>query len=154
MNLHALVRGVIATVNPDTTITLKRSAGYTTGANGKQAPLFASPVSGPAQIQPMGKGDLRHMNDLNITGIFRKVYLYGHWMGSIRADKVGGDVLSFPLTPGPNVESSFAFLAPKLIDGLFYLAPQFASISNSKDWKVVDVLETWPGWCCVAVVMQ
>lgn len=126
MNLHALVRGAVTAINPDTTIPLKRSTGYTTGANGKQVPTYATPVSGPAQIQAMGKGDLRHMNDLNITGIFRKVFLYGHWMGVVRADQTGGDILSFPQAPG----------------------------GTARDWKIVDVMESWADWCCVVVVLQ
>lgn len=126
MNLHAMVRGVISTVNPDTTITLKRSTGYTTGANGKQVASYADPVSGPAQIQAMGGGDLKHMNDLNITGVMRKVYLYGNWMGVVRADKTGGDILTFPQVPG----------------------------ATPQDWKIVNVFETWPDWCAVGVVLQ
>lgn len=126
MNLHGMVRGVIPMVNPDQTITLQRSTGYTTAPNGKQSPSFDAPVSGRAQIQPMGRGDLRHMAELNITGVFRTVYLYGHWMGVVRADKTGGDVLSFPQAPGFPVAQ----------------------------WKIVDVAETWADWCRVSVVLQ
>lgn len=126
MNLHAMVRGAITTVNPDVTISLKRASGYTTGSNGKQVATYAGTVSGPAQIQAMDKGGLRHMNELNITGIVRKVYLYGNWMGVIRTDKTGGDVLTFAQIPGGAAE----------------------------DWKIVTVFETWPDWCCVGVVLQ
>lgn len=126
MNLHALVRGTITAINPDTIIPLKRSTGYTTGANGKQVATYADPVSGPAQIQAMSSGDLRHMNDLNITGIMRKVYLYGNWMGVVRADQTGGDILTFPQVPG----------------------------AAAQDWKITNVFETWPDWCAVGVVLQ
>lgn len=153
MNLHGLVRGVIAAVNPDTYITIKRNIGYTTSANGKQAPTYADPVTAPAKIQPMGKGDLRHMAELNITGIFRKVYLYGQWMGVVRSGKTGGDMMTFPLTPGAQVES-LPYLAPPQVSGYAYLAAGFTTGSQLNDWKVVDVLETWPDWCAVAVVLQ
>lgn len=126
MNLHAMVRGVITAVNPDQTISLKRSSGYTTGSNGKQVASYDATVSGPAQIQALSGGDLKHMNDLNITGIMRKVYLYGNWMGVIRADKTGGDVLTFPQVPA----------------------------STAQDWKIISVFETWPDWCAVGVVLQ
>jgi hypothetical protein len=126
MNLHALVRGTITAINPDRTISLKRSNGYTTSANGKQVPTYAATVSGVAQIQALSGGDLRHMNNLNITGIMRKVYLYGNWMGIIRTDKTGGDVLTFPQVPG----------------------------GADQDWNVVSVFETWDTWCAVGVVLQ
>jgi hypothetical protein len=126
MNLHGIVRGVITAVNPDVVITLKRSNGYTTALNGKQTPLYDAPVTGPAQIQPMGKSDLRHMAELNIQGVFRTVYLYGNWFGIVRADKTGGDVLTFWQATG----------------------------RPASDWKIVDVPEIWPDWCRVSVVMQ
>lgn len=126
MNLHAMVRGVITAINPDLTITLKHSSGYTTGSNGKQVATYAAPVSGPAQIQALDAGALKHMNDLNIQGVMRKVYLYGNWVGVVRTDKTGGDVLSFAQIPGGTVE----------------------------DWKIVTVFETWDTWCAVGVVLQ
>ncbi len=126
MNLHALVRGTVTKINPDIQITLAKSTGYATGANGKQTPTFAPPVVGRGQVQAMDAGTQKHLNNMNISGIMRKVYLYGNWMGVVRGDKTGGDMLSFPQVPGGAVES----------------------------WKVVHVIETWPDWCCVGVVLQ
>lgn len=125
MNLHNLVRGAITAVNMDAEITLLRSTGYTTGANGKQTPVDTV-FTGPAQIQGLGPSDLRHTDALNIQGVWRKVYLYGNWMGVVRSDQKGGDVLVFPQ-------------APTLAD---------------QNWKVVTVFETWPDWCAVGVVLQ
>lgn len=125
MDLHGLVRGAIQTVNPDITATLLRSTGYSTGASGKQTPTYAS-LSGAAQVQPAGWKDLQQLNALNIQGVARSVYLYGNWMGVVRVDDKGGDVLNFPQIPGAAVQS----------------------------WKVVAVPETWPDWCRVLVVLQ
>lgn len=126
MNLHGIVRGAITTVNPDISATLKRSTGYTTGANGKRAPTFSS-TTGQIQVQGLGPADLRHLQNLNIQGVDRKVYMYGDWGGPIRADQTGGDLLSFPIPRDPN---------------------------TMRDWKIVTVFETWPDWTAVGVVLQ
>lgn len=125
MNLRNIVNRVTQTVNPNLTIDLLRSDGYTTAANGKQAPAFLT-LSGAAQVQGLAAKDLQHMNNLNIQGVLRKVYLYGNWMGVVRSDAKGGDVLVFPQAPG----------------------------MPDQQWKVVTVFETWPDWCAVGVVLQ
>lgn len=129
INMHALVRGVINTINSDITATLKRNTGYTTGPSGKQVPTYATVTeNGNAQVQALGASELRHMNDLNIQGVMRKVYLYGDWGGPVRADAVGGDLLTFPRIRG----------------------------GAAVDWKIVTVFETWTDsdWCAVGVVLQ
>jgi hypothetical protein len=125
MNLHGIVRGAIRTINPDIVIPLLRSAGYTTGADGKQVPAFTV-LSGPAQVQATSGKDVERMNNLSIQGVMRTVYLYGKWSGIVRADKTGGDILNFPQMPGAPAQS----------------------------WKVVNVKEQWPDWVCVIVVLQ
>ncbi len=126
MNLHNMVRGAISTVNPDILVSLKKATGYTTLPNGKQVPGYAAPVNGPGQVQALDPGTQKHLNNLNISGIMRRVYLYGNWMGVVRGDKTGGDMVSFPQVPG----------------------------GAQEEWKVVHVIETWPDWCSVAVVLQ
>jgi len=127
LNLHNMVRGVVTAVNSDITATLRRNTGYTTGANGKQVPAYAD-TTGQVQVQALGPLELKHMNDMNIQGIARKVYMYGDWGGPIRADATGGDLLMFPRTKG---------------------GPAVA-------WKIVTTFETWTdsGWCAVGVVLQ
>lgn len=125
MNLHETVRSAINAINPDTLATLKRSTGYTTAADGKQSPTYTT-LSGKAQVQALSAGDLRHVDNLNIQGVMRKVYLYGNWMGVVRSDQKGGDILNFPQIP----------------------------TMSGQDWKVFTVFETWPDWCAVGVVLQ
>lgn len=127
LNLHAMVRGAIQVVNGDITAILRRNTGYTTGANGKQVASYTD-TSGSVQVQALGPSDLKHMNNLNIQGVMRKVYMYGDWGGPVRADAVGGDLLTFPrVLGGPAVP-----------------------------WKIVTEFETWTssGWCAVGVVLQ
>lgn len=127
LNMHGLVRGVIQSVNSDTAATLRRNSGYTTAPNGKQVPT-TSDTPGSIQVQALGALELKHMNDLNIQGVMRKVYMYGDWGGPIRADAKGGDLLLFPRVVG----------------------------GDPVVWKIVTEFETWTsgGWCAVGVVLQ
>lgn len=125
MNLRATANSRTQTINPNLVIELLRSNGYTVGPAFKQIPAFIS-VSGEAQIQALSGKDLMHLNNMNIQGVSRKVYLYGNWMGVVRSDEKGGDVLVFPQAPGePN-----------------------------QQWKIRTVFETWPDWCAVGVSLQ
>lgn len=94
LNLHGMVRGVISAINADTPATLRRSTGYTTAPGGIRTPAFSDTI-GMVQVQALSSSQLKHMNDLNIQGIMRKVYMYGEWGGPVRADKTGGDLLVF-----------------------------------------------------------
>lgn len=125
LNLHAMVRGAITTVNPDRPAALKRSLGYETLPSGKQVPKFET-LSGMVQVQGTNSSDLRHAEFLNIQGVLRSVYLFGNWYGVVRADQKGGDILSF---------CDFGETKPK-------------------DWKVVSVLESWENWTKVLVCQQ
>lgn len=125
MNLRAMANSRTQTINPNLVIELLRSNGYTVGAAFKQIPAFIS-MTGEAQIQALSGKDLMHLNNLGIEGVSRKVYLYGNWMGVVRSDEKGGDVLVFPQVPGePN-----------------------------QQWKIRTVFETWPDWCAVGVSLQ
>lgn len=127
LNLHGMVRGVITAVNSDIVGTLRRSSGYTTAPNGTRTPTYAD-TTGRIQVQALSSTELKHVNDLNIQGVIRKVYLYGDWGGPIRADATGGDLLVFPRVKG----------------------------GPTATWKIVTTFETWTdsGWCSVGVVLQ
>lgn len=126
MNLHGIVRGAITSVNPDIIVPYYKSTGYTKDATFAQAPSYAAPVNVPVQVQALSARDLQHTELVNMEGVKRSVHMYGNTQGIVRADKKGGDLLYFPQVPR----------------GTSYI------------WKVVAVLETWPDWCRVAVVLQ
>lgn len=125
--MHSLVRGAIQAVNTDIAGTLRRSTGYTTLPGGKREPTYAD-TTGSIQVQALSSTELKHINDLNIQGVIRKVYMYGDWGGPIRADATGGDLLAFPRVKG----------------------------GPAVTWKIVTTFETWTdsGWCAVGVVLQ
>lgn len=93
MDLRGIANGVTSTVNPNKTVTVLRSTGYTIGAGRKQAPVYAAPVSGPGQVQALDGKDLQQLDGLNIQGTIRVIYLRGALAGVIRPDGTGGDIV-------------------------------------------------------------
>ena len=93
MDLRGLANGVTATVNPNRTVTVRRSTGYTIGAGRKQVPAYADPVTGPAQIQALDANDIKQLDGLNIQGTVRAIYLRGVLAGVVRPDGTGGDLV-------------------------------------------------------------
>lgn len=125
MNLRGIANQTIQRVNPDQQILWQRSTGYTTDAAGRVTPTYRTDTV-QAQIQATSGKDLQHVDALNVSGVMRSVYLYGNVQGVVRADRQGGDLLCFPETPcGPN-----------------------------KTWLITSVVETWPDWAHVIVVLQ
>ena len=93
MDLRGIANGVSSTVNPNKTVTVLRSTGYTIGAGRKQVPGYADPVTGPAQIQALDANDIKQLDGLNIQGTIRAIYLRGALAGVVRPDGTGGDLV-------------------------------------------------------------
>lgn len=129
MNLHGLVSGVVGTVNPFVPVTLNQSTGYTTAPDGTRTPTYSSSAQS-AQVQGLSAPEIQHLDGLNIQGVLRKAYLNGDWRGVYRATNQGGDKLVFGTTSD----------VPASLQGT--------------TWKVVQVFETWPDWCALAIQLQ
>lgn len=127
MDLRGLANGMTSTINPNETVTVLRSTGFTTGAGVKQVPSYATPVSGPAQIQALDADDLKQLDGLNIQGTIRAIYLRGTLAGVVRPNQTGGDLVTI------------AAPAPVALRG---------------NWLVVKVLESWSDWTKAAIVLQ
>lgn len=93
MNLHGTVTPLVNVVNPAITVTLRTATGYTTAADGTQAPIYTT-TTASAQIQGLTEPDLKLTQEMNIEGVIRKVYLNGAFNGIVRADKKGGDLIT------------------------------------------------------------
>lgn len=129
MNLHAIVRGAITTVNSDVVATLRRSAGYTTLPDGTQVPSYTDTAGIVLQVQALSGEDLKHIDGLNIQGIKRVAYLNGAAFPIVRNLQFGGD--------------------------LFVFAP--GVIPEGTTWLVTQSLEQWgPGaeWSKVLILLQ
>ncbi len=93
MDLRGLANGVSSTVNPNQTVRVSRSTGYTIGTGRKQVPSYAAPVEGPGQVQALDGKDLQQLDGLNIQGTIRAIYLRGVLAGVVRPDGTGGDLV-------------------------------------------------------------
>ena len=93
MDLRGLANGVSGIVNPNVTVSVMRSLGFTIGAGAKQVPTYAAAVIGPAQIQALDAIDLKQLDGLNIQGTIRAIYLRGSLAGALRPDQTGGDLI-------------------------------------------------------------
>jgi hypothetical protein len=130
MNLHGIVRSAIGSVNPDHVALYLASQGATSNADFSQTPTYAVGVPVRIQIQPLDREGLKHVERLNLTGVFRTVYMYGDTQGIVRVQAKGGDLLQFRTFQGEPVQN----------------------------WKVFEVDGPWNvndgGWTKLYIVLQ
>ena len=126
MNLHAIVRGMITAVNPDVTVTMRVSTGYTKLPSSKQVPTYDDVPGIVCQTQPLTYQDLMKLDGLNIQGIRRVIYTNGFYGGIIRDKSRGGDLIVFPAGYCPEGDT----------------------------WLLVQELEPWPDWIKFALTLQ
>jgi hypothetical protein len=130
MNLHGIVRPAINSVNSDKTALYLASVGAVSNADFSQTPQYAPGVPVRIQIQPLDKEGLNHVEKLNLTGVFRNVYMFGNTQGVVRVQAKGGDLLQFQPFQGEAVQN----------------------------WKVVEPAGPWDvnsgGWTKLIVVLQ
>jgi hypothetical protein len=93
MDLRGIANSVSSIINPNETVTVLRSTGYTIGVGARQVPSYAAPVTGPGQVQALSSDDLQQLDGLNIQGTIRAIYLRGALAGVIRPDGTGGDIV-------------------------------------------------------------
>ena len=86
MDLRGIANTVTDTVNPNISVTVKVSTGYTIGSSLKQVPSYAAPVTGFAQVQALTAADLRHLDGLNIQGATKSIILRGE-LNAIRSEE-------------------------------------------------------------------
>jgi hypothetical protein len=94
MNLHKVVAGSIAAVNPHQRATLQLSTGYTTNTDFSRSPTYGTPIIVTAQVQSLSTQDLRHLEGLNIQGSERGIYITGILNAAQRPSAVGGDLVT------------------------------------------------------------
>lgn len=125
MNLRAIVNKYTQITNKNVQIQWIQSNGYTIDDAGRRTPQTIT-LTIEAQVQALSGSDLQHTDGLNINSVMRSVYMFGSAVGVVRVDKLGGDILVFPESPG----------------------------QCNKNWLVTQVVETWPDWCHVLVTLQ
>ena len=96
MNLHNIVSGYIAAINPFITGSYQESNGYTTTSSGKRIPQYNPAVPIEVQMQALQYNDLIQLDGLNIQGERHAMYINGNWQGAVRPDQSGGDLITLP----------------------------------------------------------
>jgi hypothetical protein len=124
MNLHGIAGPIIGAVNPNIHVVFEESTGYTKDAAFRQVPAFAAPVTLLGQVQELTSKDLQHLEAMNVQESSVAIYLYGTANGVVRVKQEGGDRITVPSGPSAGV------------------------------YKVTRVIEQWPDWVKVAVVLQ
>lgn len=95
MNLHGIVSGAIATVNPFVPISIQLSTGQTTNADGSRTPSYADPIIASAQVQELTSRDLSQLQGLNLQMSQKAIYISGTLNGVVRVTREGGDLITF-----------------------------------------------------------
>lgn len=125
IDVRKLANPITQVTNENQLITWNQSTGYTTNPAGKRVPT-STETSIQAQIQGLSGEDLKHIDGLNMQGVFRSVHMFANIQGVVRIDAQGGDTLVFPEIPG----------------------------GANKTWLITNVMETWPTWSRVIVMLQ
>lgn len=96
LNLHSLVRGVIATVHPDEDVLLYQSTG-SANVKGQPIPVYAPPQALRAQVQSENDEALQHIEKVNESDIVKRFYLTANAAmrpaGVMRPLSRGGDMI-------------------------------------------------------------
>lgn len=92
MNLHKIANNAIRRVNPNIQAVLKKYAGETIGPGRKPAPYYLPDQNVTIQLQPISRGDMQHVDGLNIQGLAKVIYVNGNYFSVQREMEQGGDI--------------------------------------------------------------
>ncbi|MDS0977532.1 hypothetical protein P0248_00240 [Citrobacter freundii] len=92
LNLHKIANSAIRRVNPNITAIVRRYSGETMGPGRKPIPQYAPDEQITIQFQPLTKGDLQHVDGLNIQGLFKSIHVNGSFYSVNREMQKGGDL--------------------------------------------------------------
>lgn len=96
LNLHGMVRPIVAAVHPDESVTLYQSAGQR-NVKGEIMPVYAASQTVTAQVQNVGDAALSHADKVGQNDVTRHFYLFATAQrpsaGVVRPLARGGDIL-------------------------------------------------------------
>ncbi|MBN4857036.1 hypothetical protein H4F83_08990 [Citrobacter freundii] len=92
MNLHKIANSAIRRVNPNISAVLKKCAGQTIGPGRKPVPSYLPDQNVTIQLQPISRGDMQHVDGLNIQGLAKVIYVNGNYFSVQRELEQGGDI--------------------------------------------------------------
>lgn len=92
MNFHRIANSAVRRVNPNIVATVRRYLGETTGPGRKPIPQYAPDEQISIQLQPLSKGDMQHVDGMNIQGLFKSIHVNGSFYSVNRTMQKGGDL--------------------------------------------------------------
>lgn len=93
MNLHRIAKSAIGRINPFITATVRVSDGFEIGAGRKQVPKYLPDQTINIQLQPLSRGDLQHVDGMNLQGLCKSIHVDGNYYGANREKAIGGDLI-------------------------------------------------------------
>lgn len=104
MNLHQLVRGSINTINPETSITIRKFLSYEVDETGKVTNTYRNynpdlghsiSIKTMAQIQPISGEKLEHLYNYNSSNTYVRMFVNGQEYGLSEPLNTNGDLVIF-----------------------------------------------------------
>lgn len=92
MNLRQIANRATASINPNIPAIVRRYSGYTVGPGRTRIPTYEPDKQITIQLQPLTKGDLQHVDGLNIQGLFKSIHVNGNFYSVNREMQKGGDL--------------------------------------------------------------
>lgn len=92
LNLRQIANRATASINPNIPAIAKRYIGETMGPGRKPIPQYAPDETITIQFQPLTKGDLQHVDGLNMQGLFKSIHVNGSFYSVNREMQKGGDL--------------------------------------------------------------
>lgn len=92
MNLHRIANSAVRRVNPNIVAIVRRYLGENTGPGRKPIPQYAPDEQITIQLQPLSKGDMQHVDGLNLQGLFKSIHVNGNFYSVNRTMQKGGDL--------------------------------------------------------------
>lgn len=92
MNLRQIANNAITSINPNISAVLKKYAGQTIGPGRKPVPSYLPDQNVTIQLQPLSRGDMQHVDGLNIQGLAKVIYVNGNYFSVQREMEQGGDI--------------------------------------------------------------
>lgn len=92
MNLRQIANNAITSINPNISAVLKKYAGETIGPGRKPVPSYLPGQNVTIQLQPISRGDMQHVDGLNIQGLAKVIYVNGNYFSVQREMEKGGDI--------------------------------------------------------------
>lgn len=92
MNLRQIANSATRSINPNISAVLKKYAGETMGPGRKPQPSYLPDQDVTIQLQPLSKGEIQHVDGLNIQGLVKAIHVNGNYFSVQREKEQGGDI--------------------------------------------------------------